>query len=84
MEAKPISSFHRFLYRSYYFGSRVTFFIKHRVTPLAWGVLCVLGVMSVMGVDIRRSSLYQIFAVALALVALALICLLYTSDAADE
>ncbi len=59
--ARSVSRFHRWLHRSYRQGSRVSHFLTSRVTQSAWLWMAVLMMSAVLGADMIRSTLYQIF-----------------------
>ena len=68
-----VSWFHRVLYRCYSRGSLVSLFFGRRVTPVGWGVLSLLLLTAILGVDFSRSALYQIFSLAFAALSVSLV-----------
>ena len=60
--APKVSWFYRALYRSYSRGSIVSLFFNRRVTPVGWGILSLLLLTAILGVDFSKSTLYQLFA----------------------
>jgi len=69
----PVPLFYRFLHRAYSRGAQLSQFVQSRVAPAGWGVLGLLVMTAVLGADVSRSALYQIFALSLALLAVGLL-----------
>ncbi|MDP7497350.1 MAG: hypothetical protein QGI77_12995, partial [Roseibacillus sp.] len=52
---------YRLLYRSYSRGSVLSLFLNRRVTAAGWVVLALLLLTAILGVDLSKSTLYQVF-----------------------
>ncbi|HBM77801.1 MAG TPA: hypothetical protein DD438_06795, partial [Verrucomicrobiales bacterium] len=61
------------LYWSYSRGSTVSLFFSRRVTPVGWGVLSLLLLTAILGVDFSKSILYQLFSLILGALAVSMI-----------
>ena len=70
--APKVSWFYRALYRSYSLGSIVSLFFNRRVTPVGWGILSLLLLTAILGVDFSKSTLYQLFSLILGALAVSL------------
>ncbi|MDE0596655.1 MAG: DUF58 domain-containing protein [Roseibacillus sp.] len=68
---RAVPFFFRFLHWSYAQGAFLSYFLNRRITPAGWVVLGLLLLSAILGVDISKSSLYQLFALSLAMVAVA-------------
>ena len=71
--APPIPLFYRWLYRNYRRGSRLSDYLTSRVTRSAWLLMSVLVMSAVLGADMMRSTLYQIFVFSGVLLSVALV-----------
>ncbi len=71
--ANRVSWFYRMLYWSYSRGSTVSLFFSRRVTPVGWGVLSLLLLTAILGVDFSKSILYQLFSLILGALAVSMI-----------
>jgi uncharacterized protein (DUF58 family) len=69
----PVSRFHRWLFKSYRRGSWLSFFLASRVTRAAWLLMSMLVLSAVLGADLLRSTLYQIFVFLIAMLAVAVL-----------
>ncbi len=67
-----VSWFYRALYRSYSLGTIVSLFFNRRVTPVGWGILSLLLLTAILGVDFSKSTLYQLFALIVGALAVSL------------
>jgi len=52
--------FYRILHRSYGRGTRMSYFVSSRVNPAGWVLIAVVLLGIVLGMDIEKSTLYQI------------------------
>jgi uncharacterized protein (DUF58 family) len=59
--------FYRLLHGSYGRGTRMSFFLASRVTPAAWVLMSVIVLGMVLGMDMEKSTLYQIVVFGMAL-----------------
>lgn len=69
----PVPWFHRLLHRSYGRGTRWSFFLGNRVNPAAWVVMSVVLLAVVLGMDIQKSTLYQVAVFGAALLGVAVV-----------
>lgn len=72
-EPVRIPKFHRSLHRSYRRGAEITFFLQSRIRRSAWVVSAVLVMSAVMGPDMDRSTLYQVFMLSMVVLVLAMV-----------
>ena len=72
--APKVSWFYRALYRSYSLGSLISLFFNRRVTPVGWGILSLLLLTTILGVDFSKSTLYQLFSLIVGALAVSLVC----------
>ncbi len=56
-----VSWFSRLLYRNYSRGAALSLFLNRRVTGTGWVVLSLLLLTAILGIDLSKSTLYQIF-----------------------
>ena len=70
--APKVSWFYRALYRSYSLGSLISLFFNRRVTPVGWGILSLLLLTTILGVDFSKSTLYQLFSLIVGALAVSL------------
>jgi uncharacterized protein (DUF58 family) len=68
-----VSKFHRSLHRSYRRGADFSFFLASRIRRPAWVVSAVLVVSAMLGPDMDRSTLYQVFMLSMVLLLLAML-----------
>lgn len=68
-----ISLLHRILHLSYSRGAEASHFCNRRVTPIGWVLMSVLLLTAVLGADVARSSLYQLFALTLAILSVSML-----------
>ena len=73
IEARQIPLLYRVLHASYARGTAMSQFINRRVSATGWVACGVLLITAVLGVDVLNSSLYQVFALVLALLAVSLL-----------
>lgn len=71
--SSSVPKFYRNLHRSYRRGADLSFFLQSRIRPAAWVVASVLVLSAVLGPDMNRSTLYQIFMVSMVLLAFGLL-----------
>ena len=69
---RPVPSLYRILHFSYARSAFFSYFLNRRVTPAGWVVLGLLLITAILGVDTSKSVLYQVFALVLSLVMVAL------------
>ena len=69
----PVPVLHRVLYRSYANGSFFSRALNRRVTPTGWTVLGLLLLTAILGVDLSKSTLYQVFSLLLGLLIVSLL-----------
>ena len=61
-QARPqVSLFYLLLYRIYSRGSALSLFLNRRVTTAGWVVLSLLLLTAILGVDLSKSTVYQVF-----------------------
>ena len=70
---RPVPLLYRILYHCYAHGSFLSYFLNRRVLPAGWVVLGLLLLAAILGVDLSKSKLYQVFALLIALVAVSLL-----------
>ena len=68
-----VSWLYRTLYWSYSRGSMVSLFFCRRVTPVGWGALSLLLLTAILGVDLSKSALYQVFCLVAAALAISVL-----------
>ena len=69
----PVPLLHRLLYRSYSNGSFLSYSLNRRVTPTGWTVLGLLLLTAILGVDLSKSTLYQVFSLVMGLLIVSLL-----------
>ncbi len=70
---RPVPVLYRILHSGYARGASLSQFLNSRVSSAGWVALGLLVLTAVLGADISRSSLYQVFALVLALLSVALV-----------
>ena len=68
-----VSLFYRLLYRSYSRGSVLSLFLNRRVTTAGWVVLSLLLLTAILGVDLSKSTVYQVFSLVFGLLVVSLV-----------
>lgn len=64
LAGKPVPRvgwFYRLLYRNYSRGASVSLFFNRRVTATGWVIISLLLLTAILGIDLSKSTLYQIF-----------------------
>ena len=69
----PVPLLHRILHRSYSNGYLFSYFINRRVTPTGWTVLGLLVLTAILGADLSKSALYQVFSLLVGLLVVSLL-----------